>query len=620
MFKFKSLTAKYLFVSIIFVGLFTVFISSASFFARYMKGDARRINLAGRERMLTLSIVSHMHFIASKPTSAAVESHIKVARDKMAEYEQTLYGLRDGDIKLNVRQIHKHDKALVYKLNELIGLWEKIQKPVLLGIISNPAGMGNSGCDRCHSAVRNNLPKVEDFVKSLETHYEDELENFDTFRLGFLGVFLVVSVVMVRFVRRDLIMPVKQLADAASKIGKGDFGGSVDIKSSDEIGMLGNAFNNMADSLQKSFNDLQTYSQELLALNTASNKLIEIQSTENLYKKLCAHAKDLFNLKMTWIGLIKEGDHNVYPVASAGLDDNYLSTIKITYDDSATGNGPVGMSIKKRKPVKSNTGDVLFSLWREEAEKRGFNSVAGVPLITGDTCLGSIGVYSDKHDYFDGRRLDLLQIFANHGATVIENASLMEYIVFALARAAEVNDEDTGNHILRVGEYCAAIARRMGLSDTFCSTMKVQATLHDVGKIHISPDILKKPGKLTDKEWSDVKQHPVMGAKIVGDHRMLKTAKTVALFHHERWDGSGYPHGLKGQQIPVEARIMNIADQYDALRSCRPYKPAYDHDTSYRIILDGDGRTIPGHFDPDVHSSFIHVASELEAIYEELKG
>lgn len=197
-----------------------------------------------------------------------------------------------------------------------------------------------------------------------------------------------------------------------------------------------------------------------------------------------------------------------------------------------------------------------------------------------------------------------------------ETESAFEYTVLALARASEANDEDTGDHVLRVGNYCALLAKQLNMPEIFVQSIRIQAALHDVGKIHVSPAILKKPGKLTDDEWCEIKMHTLHGSKIIGGHTRMNIADRIALSHHERYDGTGYPHGLSGEQIPIEGRIMNLADQYDALRNARCYKPAFDHETAYRIITEGDDRTLPQHFDPRVLKAFIEIHERFAEVFE----
>ena len=189
-----------------------------------------------------------------------------------------------------------------------------------------------------------------------------------------------------------------------------------------------------------------------------------------------------------------------------------------------------------------------------------------------------------------------------------------------LARAAEVHDEDTGNHILRVNEYSHALATWAGCSRAFCNEIRFSAALHDVGKMSVDQAVLHKKGRLDDRELAEMRRHPVYGHDILVASDRLKMAAEIALYHHEQWAGTGYPRGLKGEEIPLAARIVAIADCYDALRSARPYKPSFSHEKAVDILLNGDDRLDPRvHFDPRLLSLFAGRHAEFDAIWERLK-
>ena len=190
--------------------------------------------------------------------------------------------------------------------------------------------------------------------------------------------------------------------------------------------------------------------------------------------------------------------------------------------------------------------------------------------------------------------------------------------IFIMTRAAEHKDEDTGSHVRRISHYCSELARLLGLDEEFVDLLFVASPMHDVGKIGIQDHILLKQGGFTPQEWEVMKTHAAMGAQILGSSKSpyLQLGAQVALCHHERWDGSGYPNGQRGEEIPMAARIMNICDIYDALRSERPYKPAFDHQRAMEIITVGDGRTLPEHFDPRVLATFVAHNTVFQAIFE----
>ena len=184
--------------------------------------------------------------------------------------------------------------------------------------------------------------------------------------------------------------------------------------------------------------------------------------------------------------------------------------------------------------------------------------------------------------------------------------------IYRLSVASEYKDEETGAHIQRMSLYCVAVARRMGLDKGTIATILHAAPMHDLGKIGIPDVILTKRGKLDPLEWDIMKQHTVIGSRILegSDAEIIKLGEIIARYHHEKWDGSGYPQNLKGVEIPTVSRIAAIADVFDALTSKRPYKEAFSVEKSLAILREGKG----SHFDPEVVDAFFAVQDEILAI------
>lgn len=194
-----------------------------------------------------------------------------------------------------------------------------------------------------------------------------------------------------------------------------------------------------------------------------------------------------------------------------------------------------------------------------------------------------------------------------------EISALQTDLILRLLRAAESRDYNTGGHITRIGEYAYILSRAIGMTETKSKKMSEACKMHDIGKIGIPDGILLKPAKLNDEEWEIMKTHTLKGADILKDSPSddLKLAEEIALTHHEKWDGTGYPNGLKGENIPLSGRIMALIDVFDALLNDRPYKKAWDFEQTVFYIQTESGR----HFDPKIVSAFMESLPKFKEIY-----
>ncbi|MGB3367387.1 MAG: HD domain-containing phosphohydrolase [Acidaminobacteraceae bacterium] len=228
----------------------------------------------------------------------------------------------------------------------------------------------------------------------------------------------------------------------------------------------------------------------------------------------------------------------------------------------------------------------------------------------------NIEYQSHLEDLVNDRTTELL---ATQNATIV-----------CMAALAEMRDHETGAHILRVQNYVKVISNALfesmyysdELNESFIDLLYQSAPLHDVGKVGIEDKILLKPGKLTEQEFNEMKKHTLLGKKVLkaaekslGKNTFLDLAQEISISHHEKWDGSGYPHGLNKYDIPLSGRIMAVADVYDALISKRVYKPAFDHKSALDIIIKDSGK----HFDPQIVDAFVSIEKEINKIASEFK-
>lgn len=308
--------------------------------------------------------------------------------------------------------------------------------------------------------------------------------------------------------------------------------------------------------------------------------------------------------------------------------------------------GIAGIAVNAASDVLGRRG-VEIELWDKAGESEPVQLRAGPPISgaikeeqihTGEGTIGRLVVDLLGHSGEELTETDLKAIDMVVSSTAVaaqnqirrhERDQAQQATVLALARLAEYRDNETGRHLDRVSEYCRAIAeglRARGryvetLSDSYIDDLARSAPLHDIGKVGIPDSILLKPGKLTEEEWVVMRQHTIIGAETLrkvmevnGACNFLQLGLEIAWCHHERWDGTGYPRKLAAQEIPLSARIVALADCYDALTSVRPYKEAWSHERAMDLIQDSSGT----HFDPELVEVFAERRDEVERTRERL--
>ncbi len=270
------------------------------------------------------------------------------------------------------------------------------------------------------------------------------------------------------------------------------------------------------------------------------------------------------------------------------------------------------------------------SLWVEDVYLEGdyrpihpdVVSEVEIPLQHRGQANGILEVAFDRRMSRNDELLEtLLPVASALGSLIeVENAHIeikdsYRYLVRKLQSVTEIYHLESADHMDRIGAYSRLAAQALGKTSEEQDDIEVFSRLHDIGKLRVPLSILAKPGKLTTEEMSVVRNHPLWGAELIGGAKWLDMARKICLSHHEKWDGSGYPFGLSGDEIPWEGQVVALADIYDALRSRRVYKERMSHEEAVRIILHGDGRTSPGHFGPLMLAFFREYHDEMNAIF-----
>jgi HD-GYP domain-containing protein (c-di-GMP phosphodiesterase class II) len=349
-----------------------------------------------------------------------------------------------------------------------------------------------------------------------------------------------------------------------------------------------------------------------------------------LLKEACKIIVEAGGYMLAWVGYAAcDPEKSVKPVAVAGNGVDYAAGIRLSWGDNPLGQGPTGTAIRTGEPAVSRDiyTSPFFTPWREAAAKLGYVSSISLPLICDDTIIGALNVYSGDPEAFDDDEIDLLSEIASvmsFGIVAIRMRAeriraqeevfrswrtlrvTLDGIVKAMATVTELRDPYTAGHQERVGLLAQAIAAELGLSSHCVDGVGIAGRVHDLGKVYVPIQILSKPSLLTPVEYSLVKVHSEAGYEVLKNIEFPWPVSQAVLQHHERMDGSGYPMGLSGEEILLQARIIAVADTVEAMSNARPYRPAPGIEAALSEISD-KART---GYDPDVAEACVRLFRE----------
>ncbi|MGQ9474949.1 MAG: GAF domain-containing protein [Actinomycetota bacterium] len=355
--------------------------------------------------------------------------------------------------------------------------------------------------------------------------------------------------------------------------------------------------------------DLQNRIGELHAIFEIDKAITSAIDLQTVLQQIVQMSMALLNAKTSSIMLLDEETQELVIAAAHGLSDEYLNKGPIRVGESVA-----GKVIQEGRPiaVKDIREDPLHA-YPEHARREGLCSLLSVPLSLKDRVIGALNLYTEEPHSFTSHEINLFTSLASQAAIAIENARLFEsleeiyiQVITALANAIDARDAYTHGHSNRVMEYSVALAEGMGLSPDEVDVIRHASILHDVGKIGIREKILKKPGLLTEEERREMEYHPFIGTRILQSVRLLEPVMPLVYHHHERYDGSGYPDGLKGEEIPLGSRIIAVADAFESMTSDRPYRKALPLEEALAELRRGAGTQ----FDPRVVEIFLRLVEE----------
>lgn len=432
-------------------------------------------------------------------------------------------------------------------------------------------------------------------------------------------VVLLAAFVVAGVLARNLTGPLNQLTQAARRVGSGQFETSVALDRNDEFGELAQAFNSMVASVSANVENTERHSKELQALVNLSDAFLSSVDVRLTLESALREGISITQAEAGAAFVMLENGEELQTVALVNFPDSLLN-LKYPVDAHSS----PGYAIMQRKAITSPdlSRETRFRI-PPAVRSLGVTSNLTAPMLVDGRVVGAITLASYTPHEFSPGEMGMAQAIANHTAIALERTKLVNDIsemydrtLSSLVAALDTRDRETEGHSKRVVTYTLALAEKMNVPPELRQDISRGAMLHDIGKIGVPDAILHKTGQLGEGEWAIVRKHPEWGKQILEGIRFLEGPAQMVLSHHERWDGSGYPLGLKGEEIPLGARIFAVVDAFDAMTSYRPYRTPETYQKARAEIRAGRGTQ----FDPAVVDAFLTFSKEDWMLLREHEG
>jgi HD-GYP domain-containing protein (c-di-GMP phosphodiesterase class II) len=437
-------------------------------------------------------------------------------------------------------------------------------------------------------------------------------------QLGFAATMLIIlGIIGAWRMSTSVTRPIAELSEATAAMRAGDFSRRVVVQRADELGELSQLFNEMAGAISSGNEQIERQVGRLKALRSIDLAILGTTDMQLLLQSVLAQVMAQLHADAAAIFLFNPHTLTVDTSASIGYRTRQAEREKVRLGD-----GVAGRAARERRTIAvPDLSQVqMTDGLRQVANGEGIQAVYAVPLIAKGNVIGVLDVFFRRPHSANEDWLEFCEALAGQAAMAIESSKSFEdmqrsHIELSLAydttlegwsRALDMRDRETEGHSQRVTAMTLQLAHLAGMNDAAIMQVRRGSLLHDIGKMAIPDHILHKPGQLNDAEWMIMRQHPTYAYRLLQPIAHLRPAIDIPHCHHERWDGSGYPHGLKGEEIPPSARLFSVVDVWDALRTNRPYRAAWADSKVHEYIRNESGKA----FDPAAVELFFRALRE----------